>query len=79
MKNSGNTLRIGIAAVVIVGTIVWLAFSGYGANKSYYVTIAELGGMGDKAYHSQLRVEGFVVPVSIEHICPHVDFTLNEF
>jgi cytochrome c-type biogenesis protein CcmE len=40
------------------GTVAWLAFSGYGANKSYYVTIAELGGMGDKAYHSQLRVEG---------------------
>jgi cytochrome c-type biogenesis protein CcmE len=79
MKNSGNTLRIGIAATVIVGTIVWLAFSGYGANKSYYVTIAELGGMGDKAYHSQLRVEGFVVPGSIEHNGPHVDFVMNEF
>ena len=79
MKNSGNTLRIGIAAAVIVGTIVWLAFSGYGANKSYYVTIAELGGMGDKAYHSQLRVEGFVVPGSIEHNGPHVDFVMNEF
>ena len=55
-------MRIGIAAVIIVGTIAWLAFSGYGANKSYFVTIAELSGMGDKAYHSQIRVEGFVVP-----------------
>jgi cytochrome c-type biogenesis protein CcmE len=62
-----------------VGTIVWLAWSGYGANKSYYVTIAELGGMGDKAYHSQLRVEGFVQPGSIEHDGPHVTFVLNEF
>jgi cytochrome c-type biogenesis protein CcmE len=79
MKISGNTLRIGIAATVIVGTIGWLAYSGYGANKSYYVTIAELGGMGDKAYHSQLRVEGFVQPGSIEHNGPHVDFVLNEF
>jgi cytochrome c-type biogenesis protein CcmE len=79
MKISGNTLRIGIAAAVIVGTIGWLAYSGYGANKSYYVTIAELGGMGDKAYHSQLRVEGFVQPGSIEHNGPHVDFVLNEF
>jgi cytochrome c-type biogenesis protein CcmE len=79
MKISPNTLRIGIAATVIVGTIVWLAMSGYSANKSYYVTIAELGGMGDKAYHSQLRVEGFVVPGSIEHNGPHVDFVLNEF
>ena len=75
----GNALRIGIASTVVVGTIVWLAFSGYGANKSYFVTIAELGNMGDKAYHSQLRVEGFVVPGSIEHNGPHVDFVMNEF
>ena len=79
MKNSGNTVRIGVAAAIILGTIGWLAYSGYGANKSYYVTIAELGGMGDKAYHSQLRVEGFVQPGSIEHTGPHVTFVLNEF
>jgi cytochrome c-type biogenesis protein CcmE len=79
MKISGNTWRIGIATVVIVGTIAWLAFSGYGANKSYFVTIAELGGMGDKAYQSQLRVEGFVVPGSIEQNGTHVNFTMNEF
>jgi cytochrome c-type biogenesis protein CcmE len=79
MKTSANNVRIGIAAAAIVGTIVWLAMSGYSANKSYYVTIAELGGMGDKAYSSQLRVEGFVQPGSIEHNGPHVDFVLNEF
>jgi cytochrome c-type biogenesis protein CcmE len=62
-----------------VGTIAWLAFTGYGANKSYYVTIAELGSLGDKAYHSQLRVEGFVQPGSIEQDGTHVTFTLNEF
>ncbi len=79
MKIPANTMRIAIACVIIVGTVAWLAFSGYGANKSYYVTIAELGGMGDKAYHSQLRVEGFVVPGSIETNGPHVTFMLNEF
>jgi cytochrome c-type biogenesis protein CcmE len=79
MKTSPNTLRIGIAVAVIVGTIAWLAYSGYGANKSYYVTIGELTGMGDKAYHSNLRVEGFVQPGSIEHNGPHVTFVLNEF
>jgi cytochrome c-type biogenesis protein CcmE len=72
-------LRIGIAAAVIVGTIAWLAFTGYGANKSYYVTIAELGGLGDKAYHSQLRVEGFVQPGSIDQNGTNVTFLLNEF
>ena len=79
MKNSKNSLRIGIAVAVIVGTIGWLAFSGYGSSKSYYVTIAELGGMGDRAYKSNLRVEGFVQPGSIEQSGPHVTFLLNEF
>src|SRR5580693_2275568 len=79
MKISGNTVRIGIATAVIVGTIGWLAFTGYGANKSYYVTIAELSGMGDKAFKSNLRVEGFVQPGSIEQAGTHVTFVLNEF
>ena len=79
MKISGNTWRIGIAAVVIVGTIGWLALTGYSSNKSYYVTIAELGGLGDKAYHSQIRVEGFVQPGSIEQSGTNVTFVLNEF
>jgi cytochrome c-type biogenesis protein CcmE len=79
MRIAGNTVRIGIAAAIIVGTIVWLAWSGYGAGKSYYVTIAELGGMGDKAYKSQLRVEGFVQPGSIEQVGTHVNFVLNEY
>ncbi|MGB7549350.1 MAG: cytochrome c maturation protein CcmE [Terracidiphilus sp.] len=79
MKISPNSLRIGIAVAIIVGTIGWLAISGAQANKSYYVTIAELGGMGNKAYTSSLRVEGFVKPGSIEQDGPHVTFLLNEF
>jgi cytochrome c-type biogenesis protein CcmE len=82
MKNSSNSasVRIGIAVAIILGTIGWLAFTGYnGSSKSYYVTIAELGKMGDKAYKSSLRVEGFVQPGSIEQDGPHVTFVLNEF
>jgi cytochrome c-type biogenesis protein CcmE len=79
MKISANSLRIGIAVAVIVGTVAWLAVTGVNANKSYYVTIAELGGMGQKAYQSQLRVEGFVKPGSIVQNGTHVDFLLNEF
>jgi cytochrome c-type biogenesis protein CcmE len=79
MKISPNTLRIGIAVAIVVGTITWLALSGIGASKSYYVTIPELGAMGDKAYHSQLRVEGFVQPGSIEQSGTHVTFVMNEF
>lgn len=79
MKKSSNSVRIGIAIAVIVGTIGWLAFSGYGSSKSYYVTIAELGGMGDRAYKANLRVEGFVKPGSIEQNGTNVSFVLNEF
>lgn len=79
MKPSPNQLRIGGAVVVILGTIAWLAYSGYGAGKSYYVTISELSRMGDKAYHSHLRVDGYVVPGSIERDGPHVNFVINEF
>jgi cytochrome c-type biogenesis protein CcmE len=79
MSTSSNQWRIGIAVAVILGTIGWLAFTGYGSSKSYYVTIAELGGLGDKAYKSNLRVEGFVQPGSIEQNGTHVTFVLNEF
>lgn len=79
MKPSSNSVRIGLAVAVILGTIAWLAFTGYSSNKSYYVTIAELGGMGNKAYHSQLRVEGFVKPGSIEEDGTNVNFVLDEF
>ena len=79
MSIPAKNLRIGAAVVVILGTIAWLALSGYNSSKSYYVTIPEMNAMGDKAYHSQLRVEGFVQPGSIEHSGPHVTFVMNEF
>jgi len=79
MKITGNAARIGIATVVILGTVAWLATTGYTSNKSYYVTIAELGNLGDKAHHDQLRVEGFVVPGSIQQDGTNVTFAMNEF
>jgi cytochrome c-type biogenesis protein CcmE len=79
MKFSPKTLRIGIGVVVVLGAIGYLIYTTPSSSKSYYVTIAELGGMGDKAYHNNLRVEGFVQPGSIEQSGTHVDFVLNEF
>jgi cytochrome c-type biogenesis protein CcmE len=79
MKASSNSVRIGIAVAIILATIGWLAMSGYSSSKSYYVTLAELGGLGDKAYKANLRVEGFVKPGSIEQNGTHVSFILDEF
>lgn len=79
MNTPFKNVRIIVAVVVILGTIGWLAWTGYGSSKSYYVTIAELNGMGEKAYKNNLRVEGFVQPGSIEQNGTHVTFVLNEF
>ena len=79
MKASPNTVRIGIAVVIILGTIGWLAYTGYGSSKSYFVKVPELLSMGDQAYTRNLRVDGFVVPGSIERNGPHVDFVINEY
>lgn len=79
MKIAPSTLRIGTAASIIVGVIVWLAYSGVAANQSYYKNISELRDMGDKAYKSNLKLHGFVKPGSIEHYGPNVTFVMNEF
>ncbi|MBX6358541.1 cytochrome c maturation protein CcmE [Pseudacidobacterium ailaaui] len=77
MKSNQGT-RIGIAILVVLGAILYLAVSGVQANKSYYVTIQELHGMGDKAYTRHLRVAGFVQPGSIQRNGSDAKFVLVE-
>lgn len=71
-------LKFAIAAVIVVGTIAWLAITGASRAKSYYVTIAELQGMGNKAYTRNLRVAGNVEPGSIRRNGPQARFVLVE-
>ncbi len=78
MQQRAQTLRIGIAVVVVIGVILWLAVSGVQANKSYYVTISELQHMGDKAYTRHLRVAGNVETGSIQRSGTHAQFVLLE-
>jgi cytochrome c-type biogenesis protein CcmE len=79
MKLTAQHTRIGIASVIILGTIGYLAYTGAASSKSYYVTVPEMQAMGDKAYHSSLRVEGFVKPKTIQQSGTHVTFVLTEF
>jgi cytochrome c-type biogenesis protein CcmE len=79
IKASAQQIRIGIASVIVLGTIGYLAFTGAAASKSYYVTVAEMQGMGEKAYHSNLRVEGYVKPQTIQQNGANVTFILTEF
>jgi cytochrome c-type biogenesis protein CcmE len=78
MKISPQTLRIGAAAVIILGTIIYLAITGVQADKSYYVTISELHAMGNKAYTRHLRVAGDVAAHSIERSGTNAKFVLSE-
>jgi cytochrome c-type biogenesis protein CcmE len=67
-----------VASVVILATVAWLAFSAIGDTKSYYVTITELQGMGNKAYTRHLRVAGNVAPGSIHRVGTNATFQLVE-
>ncbi len=78
MNSRSQTLRITVAVAVVLGTILYLAVSGVQANKSYYVTISELQGMGTQAYTRHLRVAGNVAPGSIERNGMHAHFVLLE-
>ena len=69
-------LKILAAALVILATVSWLAYTGVRDTKSYYVTIGELNAMGNKAYSRNLRVAGNVAPGSIQRAGPNAHFTL---
>src|SRR5258707_9546035 len=73
-----SPIKFIVAAVIILGTIAYLSFSGGRDNKQYYVTIGELQGMGNKAYVRHLRVAGNVAPGSIHRVGTYVDFALLE-
>jgi cytochrome c-type biogenesis protein CcmE len=78
VQQQSSPLKFIVAGVIIVGTIVWLSLSAGSQAKSYYVTIAELQNMGNKAYARHLRVAGNVQPGSIERAGTNATFTLVE-
>ena len=80
MQNAARKNHTGIllATLIVIATIAWLAFTGQRENKSYYVTIAELQTLGNKAYTRHLRVAGNVAPGSIARVGTNAQFTLLE-
>jgi cytochrome c-type biogenesis protein CcmE len=73
-----SPIKFIVATVIILGTIAYLSFSGGRDNKSYYVTISELQGMGNQAYVRHLRVAGNVAPGSIHRVGTNATFDLLE-
>jgi cytochrome c-type biogenesis protein CcmE len=77
-SQQSSPLKFVVAGGLVVATIIWLAMSAGSQAKSYYVTIAELQGLGNKAYTRHLRVAGNVQPGSIQRVGASATFTLVE-
>src|SRR6201982_2082191 len=77
-SESSKYLKFGGATVVILMMLGYLAYTGVQESKSYYVTIKELRGLGDRAYTRRLRVAGNVEPGSIKRNGTRVEFVLME-
>jgi len=69
--------KFGIGAGVIVISLGFLAWLGYGESKTYYHTIAELQTLKGADLSHRIRVGGTVAPGSIRRFTGRVDFTLE--
>lgn len=69
--------KFGVGIGVIVLSLAFLAWLGYGESKTYYHTIAELPTLQGAARSHRLRVGGTVEPGSIRRLSGRVDFVLD--
>jgi cytochrome c-type biogenesis protein CcmE len=69
--------KFGVGISVIVVSMAFLAWLGYGESKTYYHTIAELQTLHGAALSHRMRVGGTVEPGSIRRLTGRVDFVLQ--
>ena len=69
--------KFGIGISVIVLSMVFLAWLGYGESKTYYHTIAELQKLKGADLAHRMRLGGTVQPGSIRRLSGRVDFVLQ--
>lgn len=70
-------VKFGIGIGVIVISMGFLAWLGYGESKTYYHTIAELENLKGAAQSQRMRLGGTVAAGSIRHLAGRVDFVLE--
>jgi len=68
--------KFGVGIGIIVVSMGFLAWLGYGESKTYYHTIAELKTLNGAARAHRLRVGGTVEPGTITRLSGRVDFVL---
>ena len=69
--------KFGVGIGVIIASMGFLAWLGYGESKTYYHTIAELQTLGGSAKSQRMRIGGTVATGSIRHLTGRVDFVLE--
>src|ERR1700735_5142335 len=67
-----------VGSVIIVATLLALAYVGFTQSKTYYHTITELSTLQGSALHQRMRVSGNIRVGSIDHLTGRVDFVLTE-
>ena len=68
--------KFGIGIGIIVVSLGFLAWLGYGESKTYYHTIAELPTLNGTARAHRIRVGGTVEPGTIKRLSGRVNFVL---
>lgn len=69
--------KFGVGIGVILVSLVFLAWLGYGESKTYYHTIAELPSLHGAEAARRMRVGGTVEPGTIRRLSGRVDFALE--
>ena len=69
--------KFGVGISVIVVSLAFLAWMGYGESKTYYHTIAELQTLDSAGRAHRIRVGGTIEPGSIHRYSGRVDFVLE--
>jgi cytochrome c-type biogenesis protein CcmE len=70
--------KFGVGIGVIVVSMAFLAWLGYGESKTYYHTIAEYQALQGSARNHRMRLAGTVQPGTIKHLPGRVEFVLEE-
>src|SRR5438270_7979417 len=70
--------RVIVALLVIAGALGWVLVSGLRNSLVYYRTPTEILRMGRTAYDQPIRLGGYVVPGSVRHGGPALDFVVSD-
>jgi cytochrome c-type biogenesis protein CcmE len=73
-----NRAKFGVGIGVIIVSLAFLAWLGYGESKTYYQTIAEYQSLQGSARNHRMRFAVNLVAGSIRRLPGHVDFVLEE-